>query len=80
MKLALVVVVPILTSALVCLVLVLLEGCATSAKIQYGAQLNACIDQATTKAEADACIQKIQLEWSEAGAPPALVFSDAGGQ
>jgi hypothetical protein len=62
------------------LILVALCSCAASAKIQYGAQLNACIDQASTKAEADLCIQRIQLEWSEAGSPPALVIADGGVQ
>lgn len=56
-------------------------ACAASAKGQYGLQLQTCIDQAKNRAEADTCVKSIQLEWTEAGAPPALVLvKDAGAE
>lgn len=54
-------------------------SCGTISRTQYGLQLDACIDGAHTKAEADACLAKVRLAWDEAGAAPALVF-DGGDQ
>lgn len=59
--------------------LALAIACETVAKTQYGAQLDACIDNAKSKAEADDCLKKIRLEWDEAGAKPALVM-DGGAE
>jgi hypothetical protein len=67
---------------------VLMLACGAVAKVEYGAQLQACVDKAQNRAEADSCIKSIQLEWTEAGAKPALVFvppdaaqpADGGGQ
>ena len=63
--------------ALVCALL--LAGCAVIARTQYGLTLDACIDQAHNRAEADQCIKTVQLKWDEAGAKPALVF-DGGAE
>lgn len=60
-------------------VVAMLSGCAQQAKSQYGLQLDTCVEKAQNRAEADACVKAIQLEWTEAGAPPALVLvKDAG--
>lgn len=56
-----------------------LMACSTVARTAYGLELDACIDQASTRAAADTCVKNIQLEWTEAGAAPALVL-DGGVQ
>lgn len=69
----------LLASLFVVVCMTVVMACAPTAKGQYGLQLQSCIDQAKNRAEADACIHTIQLEWDEAGAPPALVFVKDGG-
>lgn len=48
-----------------------IASCSAVAKTEYGAQLQACVDKASTRVEADTCIHKIQDSWDKAGAPPA---------
>ena len=62
--------------------LVVLMACGPSTKAKaadalYSEQLHACVDNAATRAEADACIKDINAKWDDAGAPPA---SKDGGQ
>jgi hypothetical protein len=61
------------------LAVLMLCGCSTIARTQYGLQLDQCVDDAKSRAEADKCIHDVQLRWDEAGAPPALVV-DAGAE
>lgn len=73
--------VPPLPLLVFALLLLLVAGCPSSTvpNAEYAGQLKACDDTSSTRAEDDACKQRVRDAWNEAGAPPAAVL-DGGAE